>query len=94
TWLAPTMEFSSAAHVLGTPGHSWQVVAQSGMGIGHRSLIFSAKTLSASILDLLTKPELLSRAKDELKGRLGGQVYRSALTPGSKPPLDMWEKTS
>jgi len=40
SWQAPTKEFSTAAWVLGTPGHSWQVVAQSGTGLGHKSLIF------------------------------------------------------
>ena len=92
TWLAPTMEFSTAAHVLGIPGHSWQIVAQSGMGIGHKSLIFAAKTLSASIIDLLTRSDLLKRAENEFKEKLGDQVYKSILSPSSKPPLDIWAR--
>jgi len=92
SWKAPTMEFGTATFVLGTPGHSWQNTAQSGMSIGHKSLLFAAKTISASVIDLLTKPELLKKAKDEFEQRLAGRVYKSPLPPEVKPPLDLWSK--
>jgi len=92
SWKAPTMEFSTATFVLGTPGHSWQNTAQSGTGIGHKSLIFAAKIISTSTIDLLTKPELLKKAKDEFERRIADRVYKSPLPPELKPPLDMWSK--
>ncbi|MEM3005125.1 MAG: amidohydrolase [Candidatus Bathyarchaeia archaeon] len=90
SWQAPTIEFSTTAYVLGTPGHSWQVVAQSGMGIGHRSLIFAAKTIASSALDLLERRELLERAWEEFKSRLKGRNYRSPIPTDAKPPLELW----
>ena len=92
SWKAPTMEFGTATFVLGTPGHSWQNTAQSGMGIGHKSLVFAAKTISASVVDLLTKPELLKKVKEEFERKLAGRVYKSPLPPEVKPPLDLWSK--
>lgn len=92
SWQAPTLEFSTAAWVLGTPGHSWQAVAQSASGIGHEALIFASKVLASSVVDLLTRPELLERAKEEHRRRLAGRAYRSPLPPGHKPPLDAWER--
>ncbi len=92
SWKAPTMEFSTATYVLGTPGHSWQNVAQSGMGIGHKSLIFAAKTISISVIDLMTKPELLKRGQDEHRQKLAGRVYKPPIPSDLKPPLDMWSK--
>ncbi|RLI10677.1 amidohydrolase [Candidatus Bathyarchaeota archaeon] len=92
SWQAPTMEFGTATYVLGTPGHSWHVVAQSGMGLGHKSLIFASKVIAASALDLLTKPELLKRAWEELKERTKGRAYRTPLPPDAQPPLDMWSQ--
>ena len=92
SWQAPTMEFGTTTYVLGTPGHSWQNVAQSGTGIGHKSLIFAAKTIAASALDLLTKPELLKQAWEELKNRKKGITYKTPLPQDAKPPLDMWSK--
>ena len=92
SWQTPTVEFSTAAWVLGTPGHSWQNVAQSGVGLGHGSLIFSAKTMAATSLDLLTNEELLNRAEEEHKQRIGNKKYRSPIPPEHKPPLNVWEK--
>jgi aminobenzoyl-glutamate utilization protein B len=90
SWNTPTMEFDTAAYVLGCPGHSWQKVALSGMSIGHKSLIFSSKVIATSALDLITKPDLLKKAQDEFKRRKSGRVYRSPVPPDAKPPLDQW----
>ncbi len=92
SWKAPTMEFSTATWPLGTPGHSWMNVAASGTGIGHKSLIFASKVIAASALDLLTKPELLKKAKEEQTKRTMGKTYRSPLPVDAKPPLGMWGK--
>ncbi|MEE8355081.1 MAG: amidohydrolase, partial [Candidatus Bathyarchaeia archaeon] len=79
--------FSTAAFVLGTPGHSWQTVACSGMSIGHKSLIFAAKTLAGSALDLIEDPGLIEKAEEERKGRLKGQTYRSPIPDELGPAL-------
>jgi aminobenzoyl-glutamate utilization protein B len=92
SWKTPTVEFGTATWVLGTPGHSWQNVAQSGVGLGHKSLIFAAKTMAATALDLLTTPELLQKAKEEHAKRLRGRQYKSPIPPDHKPPLDAWKK--
>ncbi len=90
SWRAPTVEFSTAAWVLGTPGHSWQSTAQSGSSLGHKSLIFASKVMAATVLDLILNPELLEEAKNEHRNRLKGKVYRCPLPPDLKPPLDAW----
>ena len=92
SWQAPTVEFSVATWVLGTPGHSWQVVAQSAAGIAHKSLIFAAKVMAATVLDLLTNEDALKRAKKEHRVRLRGRVYKSPIPPELKPPLDVWKR--
>jgi aminobenzoyl-glutamate utilization protein B len=92
SWQVPTLEFTTATFVLGSPGHSWQNVAQAGMRIGHKSLIFAAKTMSSSVIDLMSKPDLVKKAKDEFKQRLEGRVYKSPLPPDMKPALEMWKK--
>ena len=92
SWLAPTVEFGTAAGVLGSPGHSWQDVAESGVGLGHKSLIFAAKVMAATAIDLLTKEDALNKAREEHKQRIGNKKYRSPIPPDHKPPLDVWEK--
>jgi aminobenzoyl-glutamate utilization protein B len=92
SWVTPTMEFGTTCCILGTPGHSWQFTAQSGMSIGHRSLIFASKVLAASGLDLLTKPDLLKAVQDEWKERLAGRVYKPPIPADLAPPLDQLKK--
>jgi len=93
SWQIPTVEFSTATWVLGTPGHSWQAVAQSGVGLGHKSLIFAAKVMATTAIDLMTDEDLLREAKEEFKQRLRGRKYKSPIPPDVKPPLDIWEKS-
>ena len=89
SWNTPTMEFSTTAAVLGTPGHSWHFVSTSGMSIGHKSLIFAAKTIAGAALDLMTMPEVLEKAKEEQKERLKGQIYRSPIPDDVGPALEV-----
>jgi len=92
SWQAPTVELGTAATVLGTPGHSWQDVAQGAVGLGHKSLIFAAKTMAATAIDLLTSEDTLNKAKEEHRKRIRGKKYRSPISPDHKPPLDAWKK--
>jgi len=92
SWVTPTMEFETACAILGTPGHSWQCTAQSGMSIGHKGLMFSSKVLAASGLDLITKPDLLKKVRKEWTERLAGRTYKPPIPPDLKPPLHQLEK--
>jgi aminobenzoyl-glutamate utilization protein B len=78
--------------MLGTPGHSWQYVAQSGMSIGHKGLIFSTKVHAATALELLIKPDLLQKVKDEWQERLRGREYKPPIPLDLNPPLDQLKK--
>jgi aminobenzoyl-glutamate utilization protein B len=49
-------QFTMACTALGTPGHSWQYTAQSGMHIGHAGMIAAARTLVQAGLRLMTSP--------------------------------------
>ncbi|MCW4050477.1 MAG: amidohydrolase [Candidatus Bathyarchaeota archaeon] len=94
SWVTPAIEFASACNVLGAPGHSWQFVACSGSSLGHKSLIFAAKAMAGSVLDLMTNSKLREEVKEEHKKRLGGQVYKPVGDPDRKPPLEMARETA
>lgn len=88
SWVTPTMEFETTAWTLSSPGHSWQVTAQMGMSIGHKSLLFATKVISCSGLELLTNQNLLSMVREEWTERLGGRIYKSPIPASLKPPLN------
>jgi aminobenzoyl-glutamate utilization protein B len=89
TWIAPTMEFSTASATLEAAGHDWQWTACCGMGIGHKSLIFATKVMSGSAVELITKPDLLKKIKDEHKERMIGKKYICPIPENINPPLDI-----
>ena len=86
SWITPTMEFNTACNINGAPGHSWQFTACSGSSIGHKSLLFAAKTMAGSVIDLLTTPEKLEKAKEDQLKRLRGREYDK--DPSVEPPLE------
>jgi aminobenzoyl-glutamate utilization protein B len=92
SWQTPTVEFGTATWVLGTPAHSWQAVAQSGVGIGHKSLIFAAKVMAATAIGLLKDRDVLEKAKEEHRRRIGNKKYVSPIPSDIKPPLNIWKE--
>jgi len=86
SWITPTMEFNTACNINGAPGHSWQFTACSGTAVGHRSLIFAAKTMAGSVLDLLTNPDRVADAREEQLKRLRGKTYDK--DPTVEAPLE------
>ena len=87
-WNMPTQQFSTTMFIVASPGHSWQNVASGGTTIGHKSVIFASKVMATTAIDLLTKPELLKKSKEEWKERMKGLTYKSPLPPDLTPPLD------
>jgi aminobenzoyl-glutamate utilization protein B len=89
SWVVPAVEYNTATYPLGSPAHSWQWVACGAMGLGHKSLIFSSKVTAGTVLDLLTKPELVKKAKEEHANRLSGKKYVSPIPAEIQPPLEL-----
>jgi aminobenzoyl-glutamate utilization protein B len=87
SWVTPTGQFSTACYALGTPGHSWQLVAQSGMTIGSKGMIYAAKVLGLSALEFMTNPEILQEAINEFETRREDNPYISPIPDGVSPPL-------
>jgi aminobenzoyl-glutamate utilization protein B len=92
SWKAPAHEFITTTSAIVDPFHSWRTVAHCGMSIGHKSLIFAAKTIATTALDLLTNSDALKQVQDEFKQRMKGKTYKSPLPPDMKPPHELARK--
>lgn len=79
SWITPTGQITSCCWPLGTPAHSWQMVASSGSSIGSKGMLFAAKAMALTGLDLLRNPDLLARAGEEFDEVRDGVTYKSAL---------------
>jgi aminobenzoyl-glutamate utilization protein B len=85
SWTVPTVGLRAATWAPGTPSHSWQAVACGGTSLGLKGMNVAAKTMAASIMDYMTKPDVVARAKAELQQRRGSDFKYEALL-GDRPP--------
>lgn len=85
SWVVPTAQFRMACYAIGTAGHSWQVTAQAGMGIGHAGMIAAAKTLALAGIHIVDNPDVIKKAWDEFNDRTEGRKYKCAIPDNVKP---------
>ena len=88
SWLVPTAGLGTATAVPGTPGHSWQNVACSGMSIGFKGMINAAKVMAMTGVDLFMDPSLIAKAKGEFEAKRGKDFKYESLIGDREPPLD------
>jgi aminobenzoyl-glutamate utilization protein B len=86
TWFFPVGQFTAATYSYGAPGHSWQVVACTGMSIGEKGMMVAAKTIAATGVDLYRSPNLIERAREDHKKMMSGQKYTTLIPEGQKAP--------
>jgi aminobenzoyl-glutamate utilization protein B len=75
SWIVPTVQCHTACFAIGTPFHTWQLVTQGKRPAAHKGMILAAKTMAATAADALRNPDLVARAKAELRERTGGKPY-------------------
>jgi len=86
TWFFPVGQLTVATYAYGAPGHSWQIVACTGMSIGEKGMMVAAKALAGSAIDLYRSPDLIQRARNDLKTMVGSQKYLTLIPEGQKAP--------
>ncbi|MHA2030324.1 MAG: M20 family metallopeptidase [Candidatus Kariarchaeaceae archaeon] len=87
SWVVPTAQVSTTCHGMGTPGHSWELVAQGGMSIGHKGLLLAAKTMALTAIELMSKQDLVSNIKEEFKEYLQQEKYLPPIYDDTKLPF-------
>jgi aminobenzoyl-glutamate utilization protein B len=88
SWNVPTAGLSTATWVPGTPAHSWQAVAASGMSIGDKGALNAAKVMALAAVQLLQSPETVRKAREEFDMRRGSGFQYLPLLERDTPPLD------
>jgi aminobenzoyl-glutamate utilization protein B len=86
SWITPTAQVYGACWAIGTPGHSWQVVAQGKSAAAHKAMLHAARAIAATALDTILTPGLLEQAKAELQEKTGGKPYLCPIPPEVVPP--------
>ena len=85
-YATPTISFNVATACLGNVGHSWQNTAFACSKIGMKGMLRAAEMLTLATLRTMEQPELIEKAKEELKRRNGGK-YNCPLPEYVQPPI-------
>ena len=86
SWVVPTLHLSVATAPAETPWHAWPVVATGGMSIGHKGMLYAAKSLATTMVDLYQDADTRAAIRAEWLEDKGERIYTSFLADG-KPPI-------
>lgn len=89
SWIVPTVQCLVACYAIGTPYHSWQLVAQGKAPAAHKGIALAAKAMACVAKDLFTDKVLMSAAKTEFQKFRSANEFRNPIGPEMAPPLDM-----
>ena len=63
SWIAPTAQALVTGYPTGTAAHSWQWVASGKSPVAHKGMIYAAKAMAMTALDVIDDAEILKNAK-------------------------------
>jgi aminobenzoyl-glutamate utilization protein B len=89
SWVVPTVQVHAPTVAIGTPLHTWQVVAQGKSPAAHKAMVQAAKAMAGLGVKALMEPDLIAAAKADLRKRTARTPYVSPLPDNVVPPLDM-----
>ena len=85
SWCVPTGQFNTACFAYGASGHSWQWVAQGKSSAADKGMKYAGRVLCDAAIKLHNNPELIEKAKRELKLKLDGESYKCPIPKDVKP---------
>jgi aminobenzoyl-glutamate utilization protein B len=93
SWVVPTVTLNYPSNIPGGPGHNWANGVSMATPIAHQGVIAGAKVQAMTMLDILTRPELVAQAWDYFRNvQTKDTQYRSFLRPGDQPAIWLNQK--
>jgi aminobenzoyl-glutamate utilization protein B len=88
SWNVPTVTLRYPANIQAGPGHNWANAIAMATPIAHKGVVAGAKAQAMTLLDLITKPQLVTAAWDYFKNvQTKDTKYKSFLRPTDEPAL-------
>ena len=87
SWVVPTVQMRGATYAIGTPGHSWQLVAQGKLPTAHKGMAHAAKVIAGTAIELILNPTLIAAAKADQRARLDGNPFVNPIPDDVMPPI-------
>jgi aminobenzoyl-glutamate utilization protein B len=93
SWVVPTVTLSYPSNIPGGPGHNWANAISMATPIAHKGVVAGAKVQAMTMLDILTRPELVTKAWDYYNNvQTKTTKYKTLLRPDDKPAIWLNQK--
>jgi aminobenzoyl-glutamate utilization protein B len=93
SWNVPTVTLSYPANIPNLPGHNWANAIAMATPIAHKGVTAGAKVQAMTIIDLLTRPELVQQAWEYFRNvQTKDEKYQAFIGPNDQPAVWMNEK--
>jgi aminobenzoyl-glutamate utilization protein B len=90
SWTVPTVTLRYPANIPGLPGHNWSSAIASATPIAHKGVVAGAKVQAMTVLDLLTRPELVQQAWDYFRNvQTKDRKYVPFITKDTPPAIHL-----
>ena len=91
SWNVPELGLTVVTAPYNSPWHSWVVVACGGMSIGHKGMLYAARALSTTMVDVFENEKMRTDIRKEFERRKGTEKWKPMLPDGPPPvPKDVF----
>jgi len=88
SWNVPTVTLRFPSNIPGLPGHNWANAIAMATPIAHKGVTAGAKAQAMTMLDLYTKPSLLTQSWDFFRSvQTADRKYTPLMRAGDKPAI-------
>jgi aminobenzoyl-glutamate utilization protein B len=94
SWVVPTIALRYPSNIPNLPGHNWVNAIAMATPIAHKGNIAGSKVMAMTMVDLLTKPELIRQAKSYFTDvQLKNQQPQPLLADTDEPQIQLNRET-
>lgn len=92
SWNMPTVTLRYPANIPGLPGHNWSSAVAMATPIAHKGVVAGAKAQAMTVIDFMTRPELVTQAWDYFNNvQTKDQKYIPFLEADTPAPIHLNE---
>jgi len=90
SWTVPTVTLRFPSNIPGLQGHHWSNAIAMATPIAHKGVTAGAKVVAMTVIDFLTRPDLMAEAKDYFENVQKKETeYRPMITENDPPPIEL-----
>jgi aminobenzoyl-glutamate utilization protein B len=94
SWNVPTVTLRFPSNIPGLPGHNWTDAIAMATPIAHKGATAGAKVIAMTLIDLLTKPEIIDQSwKYFREVQTKDTKYQPLISPTDQPVITMNKRT-